>query len=81
MAGLVRAVEGHLLRSPAAAAPLGGSCCTVQRVALAMHYHEELELQEIARRLGITESRASHLHTDAVLAVLVTLRASVTVST
>jgi RNA polymerase sigma factor (sigma-70 family) len=40
-----------------------------QRAVLALHYYAGRELQQVAVLLGITESRASHLHTDGVLAV------------
>jgi RNA polymerase sigma factor for flagellar operon FliA len=40
-----------------------------QQAVLALHYHNGLKLQEIAFALGITETRASQLHADAVLAV------------
>lgn len=39
------------------------------QAVLALHYFSAVELKEVAGSLGITESRASHLHTEAVLAV------------
>jgi RNA polymerase sigma factor for flagellar operon FliA len=46
-----------------------GSLSKVEQVVLALHYFEGLELRVVARVLGLTESRASRLHTDAVLRV------------
>lgn len=40
-----------------------------QQVVLALHYYEALEIRAVARELGITESRASQLHTKAVLTI------------
>lgn len=40
-----------------------------ERVVIALHYYMGKELQEVALMMDITESRASHLHTDAVLAI------------
>lgn len=40
-----------------------------EQVVLALHYYLSLELREIAKLLQITESRASQLHTSAVVAV------------
>lgn len=40
-----------------------------QQVVLALHYYEALEIRSVARVLGITESRASQLHTKAVLTI------------
>ncbi len=40
-----------------------------QQAVIALHYHQGLQLQAVARALGITESRASHLHARAVLVV------------
>ncbi len=40
-----------------------------QQAVLALHYHQGFQLQEVARMLAITESRASQLHARAVLAV------------
>ncbi len=40
-----------------------------QQAVIALHYHRGLQLQEVAKMLGITESRASQLHARAVLAV------------
>lgn len=37
------------------------------QVILALHYFEGKELQEVAKLMGLTESRASHIHTEAVL--------------
>ena len=39
------------------------------QVVLALRYFVGPELREVARLMEITESRASHLHTEAVLAV------------
>lgn len=40
-----------------------------QQVVVALHYHRGFQLQEVAKMLGITESRASQLHARAVLVV------------
>lgn len=40
-----------------------------QQVVLALHYYKALEIRTVARVLNITESRASQLHTKAVLTV------------
>jgi RNA polymerase sigma factor for flagellar operon FliA len=40
-----------------------------QQVVLTLHYFEGLQLQQVARTMGISESRASQLHAKAVLAV------------
>lgn len=40
-----------------------------QQVVVALHYYRGLQLQEIARSMGITESRASQLHAKAVLTI------------
>lgn len=40
-----------------------------QQVVIALHYHRGLQLQEVARTMGITESRASQLHAKAVLVI------------
>lgn len=40
-----------------------------QQVVLSLHYFKGLQLQEVARTMGISESRASQLHAAAVLAV------------
>lgn len=40
-----------------------------QQVVLALHYYEALEIRAVALELGITESRASQLHTRAVLTI------------
>lgn len=40
-----------------------------QQVVVALHYYRGLQLQEVAKTMGITESRASQLHARAVLAV------------
>ncbi len=52
------------------------SLSVVHRVVLALHYFSGLELRDVATKLTITESRASHLHTEAVLAVHKALVAS-----
>jgi RNA polymerase sigma factor for flagellar operon FliA len=46
-----------------------GSLSLPQQAVLALHYFAGMELKEVASVLDITESRASHLHTDAVLLV------------
>jgi RNA polymerase sigma factor for flagellar operon FliA len=38
-----------------------------EKLLVTLYYYEELTLREIAEVLGITESRASQLHTSAVL--------------
>jgi RNA polymerase sigma factor FliA len=40
-----------------------------QQTIIALHYHRGLQLQEVARVMGITESLASALHARAVLAI------------
>jgi RNA polymerase sigma factor for flagellar operon FliA len=40
-----------------------------ERVVLVLHYFVGLEMQEIADLVGVTESRASHFHTSAVLSI------------
>lgn len=40
-----------------------------QQVVLTLHYFRGLQLQEVARTMGISESRASQLHARAVLSV------------
>lgn len=40
-----------------------------QQVVLALHYFEGIQLQEVARVMGLSESRVSQLHAKAVLAV------------
>lgn len=39
------------------------------QVVLALHYHQNLQLQHVARQMGVTEARASQLHAEAVLAL------------
>lgn len=39
------------------------------QAVLALHYYRGMEIRDVARALGVTESRASHLHTHAVLEV------------
>lgn len=39
----------------------------LSRVVVTLHYYAELELQQVAAVVGITESKASYLHTTAVL--------------
>lgn len=39
------------------------------QVVLTLHYHEGLQLQQVAKAMGINETRASQLHAEAVLAV------------
>lgn len=58
------AFSNDLLRAVVAAIrELSKEC----QVVLALHYFESRELQQVAVLMGITESRASHLHTDSVL--------------
>jgi RNA polymerase sigma factor for flagellar operon FliA len=52
------------------------SLSVVHQVVLALHYFSGLELRDVAKKLTITESRASHLHTEAVLAVHAAMSAS-----
>lgn len=40
-----------------------------EQVVISLHYYKGLQLQEVARVMGISESRASQLHAKAVLAV------------
>lgn len=40
-----------------------------EQIVLTLHYFKGLQLQEVARTMGISESRASQLHAKAVLAV------------
>lgn len=40
-----------------------------QQVVLILHYYQGLQLQQVAREMGISESRASQLHARGVLAV------------
>ncbi len=40
-----------------------------QQTVIALHYHRGLQLQEVARVMGITESHASQLHAKGVLVV------------
>lgn len=40
-----------------------------QQIVLTLHYFQGLQLQEVARAMGISESRVSQLHATAVLAV------------
>jgi len=47
-----------------------------EQTVLALHYFAGLELREVARMLGLTESRASRLHTEAVLRVHAALLAA-----
>lgn len=39
------------------------------QIVLTLHYYKGLQLQEVARTMGISESRASQMHARAVLAV------------
>jgi RNA polymerase sigma factor for flagellar operon FliA len=39
------------------------------QIVLSLHYYRGLQLQEVAKTMGISESRASQLHAKAVLAV------------
>jgi len=38
-----------------------------ERIVLSLYYFEELKLHEIAKVLGLTESRVSQLHTKAIM--------------
>jgi len=40
-----------------------------QQIVIALHYHEGLQLQQVASLMGITKTRASQLHAEAVLTV------------
>ncbi len=40
-----------------------------QQVVLALHYHKGMQLQEVARTLGLVETRISEVHAEAVLAL------------
>lgn len=40
-----------------------------QRLVLRLHYREELTLRQIGERLGVTESRVSQIHAEAILRV------------
>lgn len=40
-----------------------------ERIVLALHYFDGLQLQQVAKEMGITETRASQLHARAVLIV------------
>jgi RNA polymerase sigma factor FliA len=40
-----------------------------QQAVLTLHYYRGMQLQDVAKTLGVSESRASALHADAVLAV------------
>jgi len=40
-----------------------------QQAVVALHYHRGLQLQEVAKTMSITESRASQLHAEAVLVI------------
>jgi len=45
-----------------------------QRLVLSLYYYEELNLKEIGEVLGVTESRVSQLHTQAVIRLRTKLR-------
>ena len=47
-----------------------------ERTVVALYYYEGLQLKEIGRVLGVTESRASQLHTKAVLRLRARLHAT-----
>lgn len=49
-----------------------------QQIVLTLHYFQGLQLQEVARTMGISESRASQLHAKAVLAVLDQMKTTAT---
>lgn len=40
-----------------------------EQAVIALHYHRGLQLQQVAHAMGITESRASQLHAQAVLTI------------
>jgi RNA polymerase sigma factor for flagellar operon FliA len=48
----------------------------IQRKILAMYYHENLRLAEIAKIFGLTESRICQIHTQAVLSLKSYIRSS-----
>ena len=41
----------------------------VQRKVLALYYFEDLRLREIAEAFGLTESRISQIHSQAILSI------------
>jgi RNA polymerase sigma factor for flagellar operon FliA len=41
----------------------------IQRKVLALYYHEDLHLREIAEVFGLTESRICQIHSQAVLSI------------
>lgn len=45
-----------------------------QQAVLSLHYFRGMQLQDVAKTLGVSESRASQLHADAVLAVHARMR-------
>jgi len=45
-----------------------------QQVVVALHYHRGIQLQDVAKEMGITETRASQLHARAVLAIHAAMR-------
>lgn len=45
-----------------------------QQIVIALRYHRGLQLQHVAHEMGITESRASQLHAQAILAVHARMR-------
>ncbi len=55
---LLATVAGHIQRLP-----------DMQRKVLALYYHEEMRLSEIAAVFDVTESRISQIHTQAVLSL------------
>ena len=38
-----------------------------ERIVITLYYYEEMTLKEIARILGVSESRASQIHSKAVM--------------
>lgn len=48
-----------------------------QRLVLSLYYYEELNLKEIGKVLGVTESRVSQLHTQAVLRLRAKLKSDI----
>lgn len=52
----------------------------IHQVVIVLRYYIGMELQEIAALLGVTDSRASHIHTEAVLDIHQALKDAVRVS-
>ena len=62
---LLAVVADHLQRLP-----------DMQRKVLALYYHEGMRLSEIAAVFGVTESRISQIHTQAIIALRAFIRRS-----